>query len=160
MFYMHKFKNIFRVESTRLKEWDYSNPWWYYVTICTNNHFPHFGEINDGKMELNELGKTAVKFWTEIPNHFKNTELDCFVVMPNHIHGIIIITGKEETPCMASLGNIIGKFKGAVTRWAMNNNYINFKWQTRFYDRIIRGEKELFNIRKYIEENPVKWEGK
>lgn len=87
--------------------------------------------------------------------------------MPNHIHGIIInpiIKTKNntdvETPYMASLplGDVIGKFKAAATRWCNKNGYTNFSWQPRFYDRIIRNERELYNIRKYIEQNPMKWE--
>ncbi|MDF1611530.1 transposase [Stygiobacter electus] len=169
---MSKFKNTFRIESTRLINWDYSTPWWYLVTINTKNHIEFFGKVVNDKMYLNELGKIVDKFWEEIPNHFKNVGLDYYVIMPNHIHGIIIInpiveTGyipsqdkQSETPYMASLplGDIVGKFKAAVTRWAYKNGYSNFKWQSRFYDRIIRNENELFNIRRYIEQNPLKWE--
>jgi REP element-mobilizing transposase RayT len=124
-------------------------------------------------MFLNDLGIAAEMCWKEIPNHYKNVESAYYVIMPNHIHRIIIIkpnveTGyipsqnkqNMETPCMASLplGDIIGKFKAAVTRWANENGYTNFSWQPRFYDRIIRNEKELYKIRKYITENPLKWE--
>ena len=155
-----EFKNTFRVESTRLKEWDYSNPWWYYVTINTKNHVEFFGDIVKSNIIFNDLGEFAEKCWLEIPSHFKNVELDYYVVMPNHIHGIIIINPNVETPYMASLplGDIIGKFKAAITRWANKNGFSSFAWQSRFYDRIIRNEKELLNIRKYIAENPLKWD--
>ena len=167
------FQNKYRIESTRLKDWDYSIPWWYYITINTKNHIEWFGKIVNEKMVLNRFGKIVDSFWREIPNHFENVELDYYVIMPNHIHGIIIINSTVETgyipsqnkhvyetPCMASLplGDIIGKFKAAVKRWANKNGYNNFSWQTRFYDRIIRNEKELFNIRKYIDENPTRRE--
>ena len=115
----------------------------------------------NGKMILNELGLITNKCWKEIPNHYPNVEIDYYVIMPNHLHGIIIINPVDvETPYMASLplGDIIGKFKAAVTRWCNKNGYINFSWQSRFYDRIIRNEKELYNIRKYIEQNPLKWD--
>ena len=165
---MTKSKETFRIESSRLKEWDYSNPWWYYVTINTKNHICYFGKIINEDVVLNEIGNYTKKIWKEIPNHFQNIELDYFVIMPNHIHGIIIINpiiktknnADVKTPYMASLplGDVIGKFKAAVTRWCNKNGYTNFSWQSRFYDRIIRNEKELYNIRKYIEQNPLKWE--
>ena len=101
--------------------------------------------------------KTAEAFWKQILIHFTKVELDYFVVMPNHIHEIVIIIAAVETPYMASLplGEIIGKYKTAVTRWAKKNGFPDFSWQSRFYDRTIRDEKELFNIRKYIEQNPL-----
>lgn len=77
-------------KSIRLKEYDYSLPGWYYVTICTKDFIPWFGKVKNGKVDYNELGNIAVKFFEEIPKHFKNTEIDEFIVMPNHVHGIII----------------------------------------------------------------------
>jgi hypothetical protein len=78
-------------KSIRLKEYDYSFPGWYYVTICTKDFIPWFGAVKNGKVDHNPLGNIAVKYFYEIPNHFKNTELDEFIIMPNHGHGIIII---------------------------------------------------------------------
>ena len=163
---MAKYKNQYRVESARLREWEYSNPWWYYVTINTKNHVEYFGRVVKNMMKLNEVGKVAENCWLEIPKHFANVELDSYVIMPNHVHGIIIINPAEvdgrnvKTPYMASLplGEIVGKYKAAVTRWCHQNGLIEFVWQQRFYDRIIRNEKELYNIRKYIKLNPLKWE--
>ena len=172
---MEKFKDTFRVETTRLKEWDYSNPWWYYVTINTKDHVEYFGKVEGGEMVLNELGLVVKRSWKEMPKHFSNVELDYFVIMPNHVHGIIIIneTQNVETchgmslqskknefskPIKNSLSVIVNQFKGSVKRWANKNGYTNFSWQARFYDRIIRNEKELFNIRKYIEQNPQRWD--
>lgn len=157
-----EFKNTFRVESSRLKEWDYSNPWWYYITINTKNHVEFFGDIAGRKMKLNHLGLQVEKFWREIPVHFDNTELDYSVIMPNHIHGIVIINSNVKTPDRASLqnptlGQIVNQFKGSVKRWANKNGFSSFAWQSRYYDHIIRNEKELYNIRRYIVENPLKW---
>lgn len=159
------FNNKFRVESTRLKEWDYSNPWWYYITISTKNHSPFFGEVIHRKMNLNKLGIVTEKCWVEIPKHYQNVEIDYYVIMPNHIHGIIIINSTVETRHASSLqnksitlSNIIGSFKSVVSKQARESGNNNFSWQERFYDRIIRNEKELFNIRKYIQQNPIKWE--
>ncbi len=183
---MSKFKNTFRIESTRLKNWDYSTPWWYFVTINTNNHVEFFGNVVNEKMNLNELGVVADKYWREIPNHFKNVELDYYVIMPNHIHGIVIINEhidqndinfefhnhdrdvacnvstdnifSQISPKKNSLSVIIRSFKSASSKAIHQTGNIHFKWQARFYDRIIRNENELFHIRRYIEQNPLKWE--
>lgn len=169
---MTKHKNEFRVESARLKDWDYSTPWWYYVTVNTKDHICWFGEVTKNKMILNELGKVAENYWKEIPKHCPSVELDYYIVMPNHLHGIIILNNVEtchgmslqsherkfSQPIKNSLSMVINQFKGAVKRWCNKNDYSAFAWQPRFYDRIICNEQELFNIRKYIEQNPLKWE--
>lgn len=160
---MTKYKDTFRIKSIRLKEWDYTNPWWYYVTINTKAHKEWFGTINKNNMVLNEIGRLAERVWQLIPIHFQNVELDYYVIMPNHIHGIIVMNPVVKTPDRASLpllslGNVINQFKGSVKRWANKNGYSTFVWQTRFYDRIIRNENELYNIRKYILQNSLKWE--
>jgi len=135
-------------------------------------------------MKLSEIGKIAKKYWLEIPKHFKNTRLDEFIIMPNHIHGIIVIEYKinkikiinnVETRHGVSLqknennfnqfskmvknsiSSIINQFKSSVKRYA-NKNQIPFHWQPRFYDHIIRNEKSLDEIRQYIKTNPLKWE--
>jgi len=184
-----KFKNKYRIKSTRLQNWDYSNNGYYFVTICTKNKNKYFGEIKNKEMILNDIGKIAKKCWLEIPKHFDFVVLDEFVIMPNHIHGIIIInkndissllpetqniTSFTETQNIASLrrwpnkqnkfgaqskniASIIRGFKIGVTKYANQNN-ITFRWQPRFYDRIIRTEIELSNIREYIAFNPGKWQ--
>ena len=182
---MTKFKETFRIESARLKEWDYSSPWWYYITINTKDNVEYFGRIENEKILLNELGRIVEVEWLKTKELRANVDLDCFVVMPNHFHGIVIINGPEvEThrmrlphqmrlsnnicnsrdACDASLrlvqnclSDIVRGFKSAVTKRIRQYGYQNFSWQARFYDRIIRNEKELFNIRKYIEQNPLKW---
>jgi REP element-mobilizing transposase RayT len=162
-------------KSPRLKCWDYSNPHWYFITICTDNHTKLFGRIEKEKMVLNKLGQYAETCLKTISDHYQNAELDYYVIMPNHIHAIIIINPVEmrhgiskqndnqelryaPTSQKITLGNIIGSFKSAVTKWAHQNFYKNFKWQRSFYDRIIRNEKELYQIRKYIEQNPLAWD--
>ncbi len=87
-----KFKNKYRTTSTRLQHWDYRWGGYYFITICTKNKEEYFGEIIDGKMILSPLGIIADILWCEIKNHSKNMQLDAFVVMPNHIHGIIILS--------------------------------------------------------------------
>ena len=123
-----------------------------------------FGKIANGEMVLSECGKISVHYWQEIPNHFAKTELDKFVVMPNHIHGILIINNDNvETPNWgvstnaANIGIIINQYKQIC---AIHLRQINpgFAWQSRFHDHIIRDKNELHNIRQYIINNPMKWE--
>lgn len=168
---MSLYQNKYRIESTRLREWDYTNPWWYYITINTKDHVRWFGKIKDGKIVSNKLGDAVETFWKEIPVHYEDVELDYFVIMPNHIHGIIILNKGRDVACNVStnemavispkknsLSVVVRGFKSAVTKYAHENGIRNFSWQSRFYDRIIRNEKELYNIRKYIVENPVHWQ--
>ncbi len=86
-----KFKNKYRIPSARLQTWDYGSNGSYFITICTKNRQHFFGEISNAEMQLNEMGKLAEQYWVEIPNHFPFIELGNFVVMPNHVHGILII---------------------------------------------------------------------
>jgi putative transposase len=99
---------------------------------------------------LNSTGKIVNKFWRDISKHYPNIELDYFAIMPNRLHGIIIFND--------TLGNVIGSFKSAVSKWNHQNNNEYFQWQPRFYDHIIRNEKDLHRIRTYIQNNPLKWE--
>lgn len=184
------FKNKFRVETIRHQEWDYSREGFYFVTICTKDKVNLFGEIKGGKMVLNKLGEIVKNEWSRTKIIRKNVELDEFIVMPNHIHGIIVIEyniNNVETHGNASLGNvgfethgnaslregyknkfgpqsnnlsaILRGFKGASVK-TIRKEFpdINFSWQERFYDRIIRDENELSKIRQYIFDNPLKWE--
>ncbi|KAA3440875.1 transposase [Rufibacter hautae] len=97
-----KFQNKYRIASTRLQHWDYGWNAAYFVTICTKDRAHFFGQVLDGEMYLSETGKLALTFWAEIPNHFPFVELDAFVVMPNHVHGILLIqkpeNGLKNTP--------------------------------------------------------------
>ena len=86
-----KFHNKYRISSARLKNWDYGSNAIYFITICTQNREHYFGKIAEGKTQLSETGKIAHCFWVEIPTHFPFVKLGEFVVMPNHVHGIIII---------------------------------------------------------------------
>lgn len=162
-------------QSRRLKDYDYSQDGYYFVTICTENKIECFGEIINGKMILNEYGEIANQCWLEIPKHFSDASLDEYIIMPNHIHGIILIAtpmavgaqnfvplqqqwgNKFQHIIPGSLGSIIRGFKIGVTKWCRQNNH-EFQWQKSFYDHIIRDEKSLDKIRKYIAENPLKWE--
>lgn len=169
------YKNQFKIESIRLQTWDYTNPWWYFVTINTKNHKEFFGKIENGKMILNDLGKIAEKYWLEIPLHFPYVGLDYFVIMPHRSHGILALNNHcKDVACNVStrpvneryssllpkkysLSSVIRSYKSAVTKWCNVNNYNYFAWQPRFFERIIRNERELYNIRNYIEQNPLRW---
>ncbi|HLG31580.1 MAG TPA: transposase [Ignavibacteriaceae bacterium] len=169
-------KSLHIRRSMRLKEFDYSNPWWYYVTICTYQKRKILGEVNNSKMILNEFGKIVEEKWLKTKEIRKNVDLDYYVIMPNHIHGIIIIestnnnvvgatrrvapTKGKVTLQPGSLGSIIGQFKSIVTK---RLNKLTSKkditiWQRNYYDHIIRNENDLHRIRTYIHNNPLKWE--
>src|SRR3970040_2590542 len=181
------YKGKYRIESTRLEEWDYSSgsgvaikregSWGtafgdYFVTICTKNQECVSGRIADGKMVLTRIGNIVKRYWLEVPEHFQNVKLDEFVIMPNHIHGIVIIENQHcrdaingvstraHNPMLSgnSLSKIIRWYKGRCT-FEVNKiqNTIHFAWQPRFYDHIIRNEKLLQKIREYIHNNPLKW---
>jgi len=93
---MDKFKNTYRIPSARHPHWDYRWAGVYFITICTHNRIHYFGEIENGAMQLSHVGVIADTLWHEIPHHAKNVELGAFVVMPNHIHGILILTGNDD----------------------------------------------------------------
>ena len=92
-----KYQNTYRVESARLKGYDYTQEGLYFITICTQNRENYFGEIVNGKMQLSNIGTLANVFWHEIKNHSKNVELHEFVVMPNHIHGVLEIVNSVDS---------------------------------------------------------------
>jgi len=169
-----KFQNKYRIQSTRLQNWDYGWNAAYFVTICTKNREFFFGDVVDGEMQLSEIEQLAHKYWMEIPEHFPFVILDEFVVMPNHVHGIVVINKDDdsrelemlETPNLgvstkkwkpATLGVIINQYKRVCT---INARKItpDFAWQSKYYDHIIRNDDSFQRIKKYIYENPLKWD--
>ena len=185
-----KFRDKYRIPSTRLKNWDYGKNGAYFITICTGNREHFFGEIvtvdDENKMQLNEIGKFADQFWAEIPKHFPFVELGNYIVMPNHVHGILIIdktnvvddvvlVETETLQCNVSTGNgikneqmakispkrgtistILRSYKSVVTK---NAHFIHadFTWQERFHDNIIRNSESFERIQNYIENNVANW---
>lgn len=169
--------------SIRLKNYDYSRPGAYYITIVTQNRECFFGEIANGEIRLNECGQIARQCWLEIPNHFLHARLDEFVIMPNHVHGIIILNNisggeniggvnnmnwannivgaKNFSPLRygtsKTIGSIVRGFKIGVTKWFRQNTDIFTVWQRNYYEHIIRNHDELIRIRQYIINNPIKW---
>ncbi|MCL6099659.1 MAG: transposase [Bacteroidetes bacterium] len=159
------YQNKYRIESARLKGWDYTNNAWYYITICTKNKSCFFGRIAKERMCLSAVGKIVEEEWLATPKIRRDLELDEWIIMPNHIHVIIIIDNKNvETHGYASLqvkqnlSNIVRGFKSSCTTKIHQAGFKDFVWQPRFYDHIIRNEKSLHEIRHYIHYNYLKWD--
>jgi putative transposase len=126
----------------RLSGYDYSAAGAYFITICVKNMVCTFGEIIKDSMELNELGKIVNHTWVDLPNHYKNIELSEFIIMPNHVHGIIHIIENKITPAKP-LSEVIRGFKTFSSRRINETNpKEKFQWQKSYYDRIIRNERE------------------
>ena len=160
----------------RLKDYDYSQTGYYLITICTQDRVNYFGEIEKEQIQLSDIGQIVTDCWRAIPIHFRNTALDEFVVMPNHIHGIIVIKGNNSLQddgngvgnndrCslrnarnMQLLPKIISQYKSSVTRMVRRqwNNH-SFGWQKSFYDHVIRNNQDLHRARTYIQNNPLSW---
>ena len=173
-------------KSIRLKEYDYSNPNWYYLTICTYDKRNILGKIINGKMNLNNCGKIVEEEWLKTKEIRQNIDLDYYIIMPNHLHGIIIIerrgelhssqmnskqknndgriqyaptNNKLKSPSQ-TVGAIVRGFKSSVTKRIREFNQKEDEkvWQRNYYEHIIRNEKDLYRIRNYIQNNPLKWE--
>lgn len=134
----------------------------YFITICTKDKYHYFGKIHDGKMKFSEIGKYAHDALETLHTHYPYAETLLFVVMPNHIHAIIRITEPADAPgsiptIRTALGVIVGGYKQSVTRFARRNN-IEFNWQSRYHDHIIRGTTDGNNIADYILNNVARWD--
>jgi len=163
--------------SIRLQGYDYTQARAYFVTMCARHRECLFGEVMDGKMLLNTAGNIVDECWRAIPVHFKHTALDTFVVMPNHIHGIIVIanvvvgarhavplqpsdnTERFGQPIPGSLPTIVRSFKSAATRRIneMRDSPGATLWQRNYYEHVIRNQGALDAIRGYIRDNPGMW---
>jgi len=167
------FKNKFRIPSNRLVNWDYSQSGHYFVTICVKNRESLFGEIRKRKLYLSNYGEIIKRCLIDLPNHFNNIRIDEFIVMPNHVHGIIIIklnpnrrdvinhvsTMQNISPMnKITLGKIIRYFKGKSSFLIHQLENNAFQWQPRYYDHIIRTENDLLKAQQYIRWNPLKWD--
>ena len=182
------FKGKYRISSARLQCWDYGANGAYFVTICTKDKYNFFGEIVDQKMILSRVGILADVLWYEIRNHAQHITLGDFVVMPNHIHGILILDKPDinnsnddigdrvnktnnqthddhqtigqkrfQNQGKNTLSSMVGGYKSAVTKHC-NRLGLEFAWQPRFYDHIIRDHSSFLKISEYIRNNPIKWE--
>jgi REP element-mobilizing transposase RayT len=159
--------------SIRLKGYDYSQAGAYFITLCTQDRACLFGKVVNGEMRLNDAGRMVLAEWNRLPERFPQVVLDAFVVMPNHVHGILVITDPAPTVgatvgatlvVAPTVGNIIGAFKSRVTveyiRGVKTSGWPPFRgrlWQRNYYEHIIRNERALNAIRQYIMENPRRW---
>lgn len=151
-------------KSLRLTEYDYSQSGYYFITICTHNKACLFGTIKNGEIELNEAGKMIQSAWHDIFKAFPLYKSDSFIVMPNHVHGILI-KEKFRLADTISLPEIMRNYKSITTvnyiRGIKENRYASFDkklWQRNYYEHIIRNNESLSQIRQYIIDNPVKWD--
>jgi REP element-mobilizing transposase RayT len=175
--------NYHHRRSIRLRGYDYTQAGAYFVTTCVQNREPLFGEIVGGSVRLNVQGEIAVEWWDKITGHFQGVELDAFVVMPNHMHGIVVLTeplgiastqfvqagasGEMELPLMTStssrpmpLGRVMAFFKYQSTK-AINQARATpgaRVWQRNYYEHVVRNDGSLRRIREYIASNPLQWE--
>lgn len=146
-----------RHSSLRLKGYDYTQPGAYFVTICTKNRQCLLGEIVGGVVQLNESGRIVAETWQWLERQYTYVELDAWVIMPNHLHGIIVITDGDIQ--RKPLGNLVGAFKTVSAREINQLRQMSGcpVWQRDFYDRINRNDRSLQRIRQYIADNPLKW---
>lgn len=158
--------------SIRMKGYDYSQAGAYFVTIVTRGRVPLFGEVVNGEIRLNRYGEIVQKWWDAIPEHFPSVETGAFVVMPNHVHEIIVVgDGRRgtvamppggETPSLQkpTLGQIVAYFKYQSTKEinAAKGGPVTKLWQRNYYEHIIRNEQDLALTWLYVESNPAQWE--
>ena len=172
--------DIHNRRSIRLKHYDYTQPGGYYITMVIQDRTCILGEITNGEMILSESGKIVQSEWMHTPEIRPNIRLDMYVIMPNHIHGIIVITGRgtkhrAPTPTMKqntaqyesfgkpvsnSIPTIVRSFKAIATKQInqLRNTPGLAVWQRNYYEHIIRDDNELNHIREYIQNNPLRWE--
>lgn len=156
---MTLYKNRYRIESTRLPHWDYSSPAWYFVTICTRDRECSLGKIHDDRVQFTTAGEIVSEEWQRLASIWPNVTTDEFVIIPNHVHGIVVLKGaRVETRLRdvstrddvrgPTLGTVMRQFKSRSTTqiWAAGNR--EFGWQSRYHDRIIRGDRALTAIRE------------
>ncbi len=205
---MDNIRKAYNRRTIRLQNYDYTQPGFYFVTICTYKKKWMFGEIVNDEMHLNDVGKVIQSTWNTLPGRFPHVELDEYVIMPNHIHGIIIIeetsirtpkvsnssklperfkqymhandaiisasvppphpVGRDKsgpydasrlhyTSTLPALDEIVRTFKAVSTHGVRLSEKPNFAWQSRYYEHIIRNDKELDRISEYIANNPARW---
>ncbi len=146
--------------SIRLRGYDYSLSGAYFVTVCVQGRAQLLGDIWDGRMVPSEAGRMVEDVWTQLASRFPCVELDAFTLMPNHVHGIVLID-RSTVP----LGDVVGAFKSVTTHeyvvgvkgpgWPAFERRL---WQRNYYEHVVRDEDELNRIRDYILVNPMRWE--
>jgi putative transposase len=168
-------QNKQRPNSVRLPRWDYREAGAYFVTVCTHRRIPLFGRVHDGQMHLNKIGEIVRDEWfrTATVRPYVTVSADEFVVMPNHIHGIVWLAERDVThienfaigtrawgPRRHSIGAIVGQFKSVTSKRinAARKTPGASVWQRNYYEHVIRDERALDAIREYIVTNPLRWD--
>lgn len=155
----------------RLPGFDYAQPALYFVTVCVAGRAAVFGEVVAGKMRLSPAGRIARLCWLSLPARFPTVVLDAFVVMPDHLHGIVCIVNETAPryvvapnpvdgfarPADGALGEIVRAFKATATREIRATSLPAFGWQRSFYEHVVRDDRDCDNIRAYIANNPATW---
>ncbi len=180
---MDKYKDKYRIPSARYPNWNYAKDGAYFITICTKNRTHFFGECVDEKMTLSTVGAIIQGFWYEIPKYSPHVELGEFIVMPNHIHGVLILSSNQvETlhrnvyegekgnepnkneffqkisPKSGSVSTIIRSYKSVCSKHIHAAfPELSFDWQARFWDNIIETDESFERISNYIFNNPKNW---
>lgn len=162
--------------SIRLDGYDYSRIGGYFVTICTNKNRCLFGDIVDGAMILNDIGRIVDSCWRNIPERFASIRLDKHTIMPNHIHGIIIVGAplagaqnahihRATARVAPTVGDVVGTFKSLCVKHCLDyikhnesSQHLGKFWQRNYYEHVIRDHDDLAHIRQYIHTNPARWE--
>ena len=180
----YKFKNRYRIPSARASWHDYLGGS-YFVTICTKDREFYLGKIENDQMHLSEIGKYVEEQFRDVSLNYPYVEIPSYVVMPNHIHAIVIIDDRHDAACRdaihrvsemelepsktrggitktdnpmlyRSLGTVIRGLKARVTHYA-NEKGLDFAWQSRFHDRIIRDQRDMNETAIYVSNNVAKW---
>ncbi|HEU0114187.1 MAG TPA: transposase [Thermomicrobiales bacterium] len=147
--------------SPRLVGYDYSQAALYFVTVCTHGREPVLGEIVAGQLQPSLAGHAAARAWEALPNRFPAVDLDAFAIMPDHVHGIVILGGdRSDSRPTVTLATVLRAFKSlsAISGNRALGRAARPFWQRSYYDRVIRNERELAAIRGYIAEDPARWE--
>jgi len=165
------YQDKYRIESARLGGWDYASRGWYFVTICAQNRRCIFGEVVSGEVRLSPIGRVAESELRGLHLHYEKVLVDSHVVMPNHVHMIILIDGDHGfspdakprppratfSPQAGSLSAIIRSYKAGVTRKCRELGLGPVIWQPRFHDHLLRGDAVISAVRDYIRDNPANW---
>ena len=151
--------------SIRLPDYDYASVGGYFVTICNHQKECLLGEVKDCRVVLNDYGNLVLDSWLWLEKQYPYVELGKFVIVPNHVHGVILITdsnqgGSRTAPTVKPLGRVIGAFKTFSSRRinALRHTPSWPVWQRNYYEHVLRAEEGLYVINKYIENNPLKWQ--
>ncbi len=147
----------------RLREYDYAQPGAYFVTLCVHDHSCLFGAITSGAMHQSVTGAMAASIWEGLPDHYAGIELDAWMLMPNHLHGIVVLLDPAPHAGALTLSQLIGRYKSFTTHEYQRigtgpTTDARPLWQRSFHERVIRNGRELDAVRAYILNNPVKWQ--